>query len=108
MSEFNLSEKIDDSVDFSWDSKVILTEDVKEFIKRKNAIPNKSLESTGLDLCGFSQDDVWEEAIKWFKNEEDKLAGEELSQSGRSEYMKKEEFEERLGDVELTQKRRKE
>lgn len=32
-----------------------------------NKIPNKSLESTGLDLTGFSQDDVWERAIIWFK-----------------------------------------
>ncbi len=55
-----------------------LEEDVKEFIKRKNAIPNKSLELSGLDLAGFSQDDVWEKAIEWFKSKEDKLLGDKL------------------------------
>jgi len=34
-----------------------------------NKIPNKSLESTGLDLCGYSQDDVWEKAIEWFEEQ---------------------------------------
>ena len=52
--------------------------DVKEFIEIINTTPNKSLESTGMDLCGYSHDDVWEEAIKWFKEEINKEAGNKL------------------------------
>jgi len=73
--EFNLSDWLEQS---SWAYMCLPEDKVKEFIRRKNAIPNKSLESTGLDLCGFSQDDVWERAIEWFKEQENKLAGDKL------------------------------
>ena len=44
--------------------------DEKKWIELKDVLelPEKSLESAKLDLCGYSQDDVWEEAIKWVKS----------------------------------------
>jgi len=46
-----------------------IQEDIKDVIKISELIPSKSLEISGLDLCGYSQDDVWEEAIIWYKNQ---------------------------------------
>ena len=46
-----------------------IQEYIKEVLKIANEIPSKSLESTGKDLCGCSQDDVWEEAIDWYKKQ---------------------------------------
>ena len=46
-----------------------IQEDIKDVIKISELIPSKSLEISGLDLCGYSQDDVWEEAITWYKNQ---------------------------------------
>lgn len=57
---------------------ILETKDVKDFIKKLKEIPNKSLELSGLDLCGCSQDDVWESAIEWFKERINKLVGDKL------------------------------
>ena len=47
-------------------------EEAKEQIK---SIREKSLEDSGIDLTGFSQDDVWERAIQYAK---EKILGEVL------------------------------
>ena len=46
-----------------------IQEDIKDVIKISKLIPSKSLELSRLDLCGYSQDDVWEKAIDWYKEQ---------------------------------------
>lgn len=73
----SLSDKEDiltDRIDYT----IYYKEDVKKSIKKLLDYPSKSLELTALNLCGCSQDDVWEAAINWFKNEVKTEMGDKL------------------------------